>query len=314
MHRLVVLVMMTIGAMSPFAAAADFPTKPVELIVPWAAGGRTDLIGRVFAASAGKHLRQSVVVVNRPGGGGATGTVTAMNALADGHTLLVATIGGNVMRPLSTSVPYRYDSFAPVGQIAASTIALAARPDRPWKTLAELIADARKRASPPTFACPFGVVPHLTMIALAQRDGVELKLVPQDGDGRSVTAVLGGHVDMVIGSPAALLPHLKTGDMRALATFGETRDPVLADVPTAKEQGFPVVATPWTGIAAPKATPPEVLSKLRQVFESVMKDPEFVAAMDKLGERVTPIVGEAFGARWKLDHELWEEPSKAVRK
>jgi tripartite-type tricarboxylate transporter receptor subunit TctC len=85
-------------------------------------------------------------------------------------------------------------------------------------------------------------------------------------------------------------------------------------VPTATEQGFPVVATPWTGIAAPRGTPPEVLARLRQVFEAVMKDPEFVAAMDKLGERVTPIVGEAFGARWKLDHEQWEEPAKAVRK
>jgi tripartite-type tricarboxylate transporter receptor subunit TctC len=316
MQRIValVLVMMTIGALAPIAAAADFPTKPVELIVPWAAGGRADLIGRVFAASAGRHLRQQMIVVNKPGGGGATGTVTAMNAPADGHTLLAATIGGNVMRPLSTSVPYRYDSFAPVGQISTSTIVLAARADRPWKNLAELVADAKKRASPPTFSCPFGVVPHLAMIAVAQRGGVDLKIVPQQGDGQSVTAVLGGHVDMVIGSPAALLPHVKTGDLRAIATFGEARDPLLADVPTAKEEGFPIVATPWTGIAAPKATPAEVLVKLRQVFEAVMKDPEFVAAMDKLGERVTPIVGEAFAARWKQDHEQWEEPSKAVRK
>lgn len=309
-----VLALITMGALSPLAAAADFPAKPVELIVPWAAGGRADLIGRVFAASAGKHLRQQMVVVNKPGGGGTTGTVTVVNAPADGHTLLMATIGGNVMRPLSTSVPYRYDSFAPVGQISASTIVLATRADRPWKNLAELVADAKKRASPPTFSCPFGVVPHLAMIAVARRGGVELKIVPQQGDSQSVTAVLGGHVDMIIASPAALLPHLKTGAMRALATFGETRDPVLADVPTATEQGFPVVATPWTGIAAPRGTPPEVLARLRQVFEAVMKDPEFVAAMDKLGERVTPIVGEAFGARWKLDHEQWEEPAKAVRK
>jgi tripartite-type tricarboxylate transporter receptor subunit TctC len=309
-----VLALITMGALSPLAATADFPAKPVELIVPWAAGGRADLIGRVFAASAGKHLRQQMVVVNKPGGGGTTGTVTVVNAPADGHTLLMATIGGNVMRPLSTSVPYRYDSFAPVGQISASTIVLATRADRPWKNLAELVTDAKKRASPPTFSCPFGVVPHLAMIAVARRGGVELKIVPQQGDSQSVTAVLGGHVDMIIASPAALLPHLKTGAMRALATFGETRDPVLADVPTATEQGFPVVATPWTGIAAPRGTPPEVLARLRQVFEAVMKDPEFVAAMDKLGERVTPIVGEAFGARWKLDHEQWEEPAKAVRK
>lgn len=311
---LVALATMAFAATPHLAAAADFPTKPVELVVPWAAGGRADLIGRIFAASAGRHLRQPMVVVNKPGGGGATGTIMTMNAPADGHTLLVATIGGNVMRPLSTNVPYRYDSFAPVGQITASTLVLAAKADRPWKNLNELIADAKKRASPPTFSCPFGVVPHVAMIAVAQRGGVELRIVPQQGDGPSVTAVLGGHVDMVIGTPAALLPHLRTGEMRPLATFGETRDALLADVPTAKEQGFPVVATPWTGIAAPKSTPPEALAKLRQVFEVVMREPEFLAAMEKLGERVTPIVGEAFSARWKQDHDQWEEPSKAVRK
>ena len=312
----VVLVLATLVAwpLPSLASAAEFPTKPVELIVPWATGGRADLIMRLFGARAGKHLGQPVVVVNRPGGGGATGTIAVMNAPADGHTLLAATIGGNVMRPLSTSVPYRYDSFAPVGQITASTIVLAARADRPWKNLNDLVADAKKRTSPPTFSCPFGVVPHVTMLAVAERAGVELKIVPQQGDGPSVTAVLGGHVDMMIGSPAAMLPHVKSGAMRPLATFGETRDPVLADVATAMEQGFPVIATPCTGIAAPKATPPEVLAKLRQAFESVMKDPEFVASMDKLGEQVTPIVGEAFAARWKQDHDRWEGPSKAVRK
>lgn len=296
------------------ATVAAFPTKPVELIVPWPAGGRADLIARLFAASAGRHLGQPVVVVNRPGGGGATGTIAVTTAPADGHTLLAATIGGNVMRPLSTSVPYRYDSFAPVGQITASTIVLASRADRPWRSLADLIADAKRRPTPPTFSCPFGVVPHLAMIAIGQHAGADLRLVPQPGDGQSVTAVLGGHVDLIVAAPAALLPHITSGAMRPLATFGESRDPLLGDVPTATEQGFPVIATPWTGIAAPKATPPDVLMKLQQIFEAVMKDPAFTAGMDKLGERVTPIVGEAFARRWKQDHEQWDGPSKAVRK
>jgi tripartite-type tricarboxylate transporter receptor subunit TctC len=317
MQRLGVLVVLaTLGFVSvpSPAPAADFPARPVEVVVPWAAGGRADLIVRLFAASASKHLPQPMVVVNKPGGGGATGTIGVMNAPADGHTLLAATIGGNVMRPLAVSVPYRYDSFAPVGQITTSTLVLAARADRPWRDLRDLVADAKQRATPPTFACPFGVVPHIAMIAVAQRAGVELKLVPQQGDGPSVAAVLGGHVDTIIGSPAAVLPHLKTGAMRALVTFGEARDALLPDVATATEQGFPVVASPWTGIAAPKATPPEVLARLRQVFEAVMKEPDFVAGMDKLGERITPIVGDAFAARWKQDHDQWEAPSRVVRK
>ena len=119
---------------------------------------------------------------------------------------------------------------------------------------------------------------------------------------------------MLIASPAVVLPHVKTGALRALATFGTERDPFLPDVPTAREQGFPVVATPWTGIAAPKGTPPEALAKLRQVFEAVMKDPEFTAGMQKLGEHVLPVVGEPFAAQWKRDHEQWEAPSKALKK
>jgi tripartite-type tricarboxylate transporter receptor subunit TctC len=315
MPRLVQLALLSaLCLLPPSAAAAEFPTKPIEIVVPWAAGGRADIIMRLFAASAGKALPQAVVVVNKPGGSGATGTIAVMNGAADGHTLLAATVGGNVLRPLTASLPYRYDSFAPVGQITESTMVLATRADRPWKNLAEMIADARKRATPPTFACPVGSMPHIAMVAVAQRGGVELRLVPQQGDGPSVTAVLGGHVDTIIGAPAAILPHLKTGDMRALATFGEARDPLLADVPTATEQGFAVLASPWTGLAAPKNTPPPVLARLRQVFEAVVRDPEFVAGMDKLGERVKPILGEAFAARWKQDHELWEAPARTIRK
>jgi tripartite-type tricarboxylate transporter receptor subunit TctC len=118
----------------------------------------------------------------------------------------------------------------------------------------------------------------------------------------------------MIGAPAAMLPHLKTGAMRALATFGEARDPLLPDVATAKEQGFPVIATPWTGLAAPRDTPPAVLARLRQAFEATLKDPDFVAGMDKLGERITPLVGDAFAARWQQDHAQWEGPAKIVRK
>jgi tripartite-type tricarboxylate transporter receptor subunit TctC len=317
MRRLVFLVTLAtvvLVAASPRAARAEFPARPIELVVPWAAGGRADLVMRLFARSAARHLPHPVVVVNKPGGSGATGTVAVMNAPADGHTLLAATVGANVIRPLTASLPYRHDSFAPVGQITASTLILASKADRPWKSLAELVADAKRRPSPPTYACPVGVIPHIAMVAVARRAGVELRLVPHQGDGPSATAVLGGHVDMMIGAPPTMLPHLRTGDMRALATFGEVRDPALPDVPTAREQGFDVVATPWTGIAAPKATPPAVLARLQQVFEAALKDPEFVAGMEKLGERITPVVGEAFAARWQQDHDRWEEPARIVRK
>lgn len=145
MARLVLCALLTaLALVSPApGAAAEFPAKPIELVVPWATGGRADIIMRLFAASAGKQLPHPVVVVNKPGGSGATGTIQVMNAPADGHTLLAATVGANVIRPLTASLPYRYDSFAPVGQITASTLVLASKADRPWKNLAELVADAK---------------------------------------------------------------------------------------------------------------------------------------------------------------------------
>jgi tripartite-type tricarboxylate transporter receptor subunit TctC len=296
------------------AAAADYPTKPIELIVPWPAGGRTGLIARLYAAVASRHLGQQMVVVNKPGGGGAVGTTFVAQAPADGYTLLAATVGGNVMRPLTASVPYTYDSFAPIGQITASTLVLAARSDRPWKGLTDLVADAKRRPSPITFSTVFGVVPHVAMEAFAERAGIALKIVPQAGDAPGVTAVLGGHVDMIIAAPGPLLPHIKAGSLRALTTFNDARDPVLADVPTAKEQGYPIVATPWTGIVAPKGTAAEALAKLRATFAGVLADPEFVAGMQKLGEHILPLEPAAFAARWKQDHEQYEKPARAFRK
>lgn len=307
------LVAALLGLAAPAVALAEYPTKPVELIVPFPAGGRTDIIARQWAAAAGKHLGQQVVVVQKVGGGGAVGSIHVANAPADGYTIMATTIGNQVLRPISAKVPYRYDSFAPVGQISAATLVLACRTDRPWQSLRDLAADARKRPGAITFGTPLKLLPHLTVARYASAAGIDLKHVPQGGDAPAITATLGGHVDLVIASLGGVRGHIKAGALRPLGTFSAERDPGLPGVATATEQGFPVVGEPWTGIAAPKATPPAVLARLREVFQATITDPEFVQGMAKLGERIVPLDADRFGARWKRDFEALEAVIKALR-
>jgi tripartite-type tricarboxylate transporter receptor subunit TctC len=314
MTRILTLALLVAAALPGTAWPQSYPAKPVEVIVPFPAGGRTDLVARQWAAVAQRHLGQQMVVVNRTGGGGATGTVAAVNAPKDGYTILATTIGNQVLRPLSAEVPYRYSDLAPVGQITAATLALAAKADRPWKTLKDLVEDAKRRPNAITFGTPLLLLPHMTVARFAATAGVELKHVPQTGDGPSVTAVLGGHIDLIVSSLGPVLPHAQTGAMRVLGTFSDARDPALPEIATAREQGFDVVGAPWTGIAAPPGTDPAALAKLREVFTAVLRDPEFVAGMQRLGEQIVPLDWQAFGARWKTDWEQFEKISKALQK
>ncbi len=309
---LIVSALVVAGPAGP--VLAQYPTKPIELIVPFPAGGRTDIVARHFAAVAGRHLGQQVVVVNRVGGGGAVGTLAVLNAAPDGHTLLATTIGNQVLRPLSADVGYKPWDLAAVGQITESTISLVGRADAPWKDLRALVADARQRPGQITFAANLLLLPHLITALFEERAGIQLKHVPQAGDAPGITAVLGGHVHLVTASAVGtILPHVRAGAMRVLGTFGPSRDPALPDVPTAAEQGFPVTGGPWTGIAAPPGVPPAVLARLREVFLAVMKDPEFVGGLEKLGEHPVVLDGEAFAARWRRDFEQYDRVVKAIK-
>jgi tripartite-type tricarboxylate transporter receptor subunit TctC len=296
------------------APASAYPTKAIELVVPFPAGGRTDIIARQFAVIASKHLGQQMVVVNKTGGGGAVGTAAVIGAPPDGYTLIATTIGNQILRPLSAQVPYRFDQLAAIGQIAASPLGLATRPDRPWKNLQELAADAKKRPNEISFAANLLLLPHLTVAAYAERAGIQLKHVPQTGDAPGITAALGGHVDLVVAANSTLVSHVRAGAFRVLGTFSAARDPALPEVATAREQGYAVMGEPWTGLAAPPSTPADVLAKLRAVFAAVMKDPEFLAGMQKIGEEPRPLDHAAFAARWKQDWDEFDTIVKALKK
>ncbi len=290
------------------AAAGEYPTKPIQIIVPWGAGGRTDINARMFASVAPKYLGQPVVVVNKAGGGSVIGGDYVAKAKPDGYTLLAITPGTNVFPVIFKKAPYGTYDFDPIGQIGSSTMAIASKPDRPWKNVQELIAYTKANPGKVTYACVALKAPQLGFLRWADKAGLKFKHVPVGNDAEAVEAALGGHVDIAMtSSVATIISHVNANKLNALIVFSEKRDANLSDTPTAVETGYAVVASPFTGLAGPKGMPKEVLNKLRTVFRQVIEDPDFLKVMKRIGESISPKFGDEFYAVWKNDFEGYSD-------
>jgi len=286
------------------AVAEEYPGKPIQLIVPWGAGGRTDINARMFASVAPKYLGQPVVVVNKAGGASVIGGEFVANAEPDGYTLLAITPGTNVFPVIFDQAPYDTLDFDAIGQIGSSTMAIASKPDRPFSDVRELISYAKSNPGEVTYACVALKAPQLGFLWWADKAGLEFKHVPVGNDAEAVEAALGGHVDIAMtSSVATIISHVNGGNLNALMVFSEKRDANLPDTPTAVELGYDVVASPFTGIAGPKGMPPQVLEKLRTVFKQVIEDKDFITVMNRVGESLDPKFGDDFYAVWKNDKE-----------
>ena len=282
----------------------EYPSKPIQLIVPWGAGGRTDINARMFASVAPKYLGQPVVVVNKAGGASVIGGEYVAKADPDGYTLITMTPGTNVFPVIFDQAPYDTLDFDAIGQIGSSTMAIASRPDRPFGNVRELISYAKSNPGKVTYACVALKAPQLGFLWWADKAGLEFKHVPVGNDAEAVEAALGGHVDIAMtSSVATIISHVHGGNLNALMVFSEKRDTNLPETPTAVELGYDVVASPFTGIAGPKGMPPEVLEKLRTVFRQVIEDQDFITVMNRVGESLDPKFGDDFYAVWKNDKE-----------
>ncbi|MCK5006684.1 MAG: tripartite tricarboxylate transporter substrate binding protein [Spirochaetales bacterium] len=288
--------------------AGEYPTKPIQVIVPWGAGGRTDINARMFASVAPKYLGQPVVVVNKAGGGSVIGGKYVADADPDGYTLLAITPGTNVFPVIFKQAPYDTFDFDPIGQIGSSTMAIASKADRPWSNVQKLISYAKSHPGEVTYACVALKAPQLGFLRWADKAGLEFKHVPVGNDAEAVEAALGGHVDIAMtSSVATIISHVNANNLNALMVFAEKRDKNLPNTPTAVEIGYDVVASPFTGIAGPKGLPPEVLQKLRTVFKQVIEDADFIKVMKRIGESLDPKFGDDFYAVWKNDKEGYSE-------
>jgi tripartite-type tricarboxylate transporter receptor subunit TctC len=277
MRRVAGLLAGLAAALGPAAPglAQQFPTKEVQIIVPYAAGGATDLVFRALAASSQKYLGKAVVVINKPGGGGAVGFTEAKQAKPDGYTLVTAITPITIL-PHQVKTAFSYRDFEPIISVVQDPVMFQVRADAPWKDLKEFLDYARANPGMITVGnSGAGGGVHLIALAFEKAAGVKFNHIPFAGGGPSVTALLGGHVNAVSVGPPEGIAQVKAGQLRIIALFSEQRMPDFPNVATVREQGVDFAMGQWRGLAAPKGTPPEVVKVLHDAFKRGMEDPAF---------------------------------------
>lgn len=281
--RLVALIMAGLLAVAPATASAQaYPAKPVTMVVPWPAGGSTDIVMRAISEAAAKHLGQPIVIDNKPGASGTLGpAVVAATAKPDGYTL--AQIPITVMRlPLMQKVTWdaRKD-FTYVVHLTGYTFGITAKADGPFKTWQDVVAFAKENPGRVTYATPgTGTSLHIGMEQIAARAGIQMTHVPFKGGAETNAAVLGGHTSLQADS-TGWKPLVEGGQLRLLAIWTGERSKVWPDTPTLKELGYPFVFDSPFGIAGPKGMDPEVVKKLHDAFKTALEAPAVIEMMAK---------------------------------
>jgi tripartite-type tricarboxylate transporter receptor subunit TctC len=276
-----------VGILSLTAAAQEppFPQRgPIEITVLFPAGSSADVTARMLANGMEKHLAQRVLVVNRPGAGGAIGYKHVAAQKPDGYSL--------VWNSNSISTTYHsgqlnfdYKAFDAVARVLSESVVVAVRSDAPWRTLDELIAEAKAKPKAVSMGhSGVGSHTHISLAALASAAGIEVNEVPFAA-AQVVPSLVGGHVSVVVQFPGALAAPLKQNQIRLLASLTQSRDPAWPDVPTAREQGVEVALDAWRGIAVPRGTPSAVISQLENSIKATTSSAEFVSQSEKLGVR-----------------------------
>jgi tripartite-type tricarboxylate transporter receptor subunit TctC len=284
--------------------AEKFPTKPIELVVPFAAGGSTDVLARLVAKYAPKYFEKPLVIVNKPGGGGVTGTEGVVRSAPDGYSLYVGYGSGHdlVMPHFigTASLPKMpFDTFKdliPVCRLSVHSVVMIIRGDAPYKTLKEFVDWGKKKEQVTASVSTKAGSVDITFQALGKATGLKIVTVPFRGGAESVTAIVGGQTDCGGNHPSEIISHIKAKRLIPIAVALDARDPAIPDVPTFKELGYNVVTVGSVkGVAAPKGTPPEVIGYLSGRFKKVCEDPEFVKSMKDIGQPVMYLGPEDFG-------------------
>ena len=289
------------------STAADYPTRPVQLMVAYPAGGGTDIAARIVAAIAEKHLGQTIVVVNRGGAGGQVGWTDMSRARPDGYYMGFINLPAlnTVILDPERKAAFKVDAFVPVINQVLDPGIIWLKADSPYKTLKDLVAAARKNPNKIT-AGTTGILSddHLAILMLEEAaPGAVFRIVHLEGGAPQGTAILGGHLDVAFDNVGAVVRRIKSGEVRALAVLDTQRSRFLPDVPTTPELGFPTVISNSTrGIAVPKGTPAPVIKKLEQVFKKAMEDPEHVKKMEEVGLALKIMVGEEYAKYYRELH------------
>ncbi len=293
--------------------AQDWPTRPVTLIVPFAAGGNTDGIGRAMAQWLGERLCQQFVIENRAGAGGAIAAELVARAPADGYTLFVAALPQIAIVPAVATV--RYDpvkDFAPISAIGTNPFVLAVNKDVPVKTIAEFVAYVRAQPQKLSYgSAGVGSLNHLSMALFLKLAGIEMIHVPYKGNAPAMADVVAGHVPAIFTNLSDALPQAAAGSIRLIGVSSDKRAPQIPDVPTVAEQGYPTFKTlTWNALMAPAGTPPAIIARVASAVAAAAKDPAFAERLNRLG--VDPLGNSPaeFAAVIAADIRFWAEAVK----
>jgi tripartite-type tricarboxylate transporter receptor subunit TctC len=295
MHTIIIaglvatLLGMPFGTTSGAASRGAYPSKPIEVIVPWAPGGAAELPVRVVAEFLAKEWGHPINVVNKPGGNTLTGSLALMQAAADGYTLMADSPGSSSLQAaMPEKLPFKVEDRTFVVQMAKSPMVYYVKADSPWKSLKDVAAAAKSTPGAFTWArLGRGSLVDLCLMQFFSDAGVDLaktKQVVFKGSGESAAAVAGGHVQFASSGPSAVLGYVSSKIVRVLGVTGTTRIEAWPEVPTAIEQGFPSVrGTLWNGISGPANLPGDVVEKWTKGVEKAMKDPTVIERIKKLG-------------------------------
>jgi tripartite-type tricarboxylate transporter receptor subunit TctC len=295
------------------ASAQSYPSRQVRLIVPFGAGGPTDVIARVVAQRLSEAWGQQVITENIPGAGGNTGVAMVAKAPADGYTILVVSTGFMVNPSMYSKIPYDpVKDFAPVTLVAASPNVISAHPSLPAKTLGELIELVKANPGKYSFAQPStGSTPHLAGELFKQEYKLDLVTVPFNSAALAINSTIGGHTPLAFTALPPAMSNIKEGKLRGLAVLSAKRSPALPDVPTNAEAGVPgLESDTLTGIVAPAGTPKEIIDRWRGEIVKAVALPEVKQRLETLGFAPVANTPEEFGERIKAEMTRW---GKVVR-
>jgi len=299
-----------------YAEDAGYPSKPVQIVVPFPPGGSADLVGRILADKVGAAFGQQVVIINRPGAAGMIGTQSVAAALPDGYTLALPSVGSLIIAPaLAASRPYAaLTDFAPVTLVAKVAEATMVSAKAGIKSFPELIAAARANPGKLSYGSTgVGSIPHLATELLKKETGIDMVHVPYTGGATSLSDLLTGRIQLMINDLPAYLPHIRSGALVALAINGPRRSDLLPDVPTTAEFGYPtIVSENWFGLLAPAHTPPAIVARINRAFVAALADPGVKAELGRSGVLAVGEPVDDFRAFLGAEDKRWNGIIQAV--
>src|SRR3954470_593701 len=292
-------------------AAAEYPDKPIRLIVPQAAGSATDTVARILGAELGKELGQQVIVDNRPGGALTIGLDVTAKSDPDGYTICMGPIGAlAITRHMVAKLPYDIErDFQPIALVARGHMLLAAAPDAPFKTVAELIAYAKNNPGKLSNASSSNGSPgHVGGELFKFMSGTEIVHIPYRGGAAAINDLIAGRVQVMFESLNSIAPHARSGTVRALAVTGEHRSPGFPELPTVAEAGVPGFAAPtWSGVIGPAGIPRPIVDKLNAAINRAINSPIFQERFAAIGDEPAGGTPEEFAETIAKDSAKWKE-------